>query len=95
MSGGELSRRTIGVPVSGSARREMRAVINHMRTTQTVIRAVDTVTTEAQSAALRIKSNQMQLELALPAASAELNLISAAGCMALVRVVQNFGMDLS
>lgn len=95
MSGGELTRRSIGVPVSGSARREMRAVINHMRSAQTVIRAIDTVTTEAQSAALRIKSNQMQLELALPAASPELNLITAAGCMALVRVVQNFGMDLS
>jgi hypothetical protein len=95
MRGGELTRRAISVPMSGSTRREMRAVINHMRSAQTVIRAIDTVTTEAQSAALRIKSNQMQLELALPAASPELNLITAAGCMALVRVVQNFGMDLS
>lgn len=95
MSGGELTRRAIGTPISGSTRKEVRAIINHMRTTQTVVRAIDTLTTEAQSAALRIKSNQLQLELALPAASSELNLIAAAGCMALVRVVQNFGSDLA
>ncbi len=92
---GELAHRAIGVPMTGRTRKEVRAIVNHMRTTQTVIRAVDTVTTEAQSAALRIKSNQVQLEMALPAASSELSLITAAGCMALVRVVQNFGLDLS
>jgi hypothetical protein len=81
--------------MNGSTRREMRAIVNAMRTTQTAVRAIDTLTVEAQAAALRIKSSQMQFELALPAASPELNLITAAGCMALVRVVQNFGMDLS
>ena len=95
MSGGALTRRSIGVPISGSTRREVRAITDHTAKAQTVIRAIDTVTTEAQAAAMRIKLSQMQLELALPAASAELNLITAAGCMALARVVQNFGMDLS
>jgi hypothetical protein len=92
---GDIARRPIGVPINSSSRKEMRAIINATRVEQTAIRAIETVTTEAMYAAMRLKSVQTQLELALPAASADLSIIGSAGCMALARAVQQFGSDVS
>lgn len=90
----ELERPAL-VPLNTKTRRQIHAIVRLTRTEQGAIRAVETVTTEAMYTALRIKSVQVQLELALPAASPEISMIAAAGCMAITRAVQQFGTSIT
>lgn len=86
--------RSVETPVSFSAGKTMRRMINATRIEQGAIRAITRIGEQAQFAVLEIKNTQHELELANPAAARELNIIAATVCTAIAASVQRFASEI-
>jgi len=91
---GELARRPFQTPVARHTQNTLRDMVDASRIEQAALRAVTSIGNQAMFNVLEIKNTQHQLEMANPAASAELNLIAATVCNAIAVSVQRFSAEI-
>jgi hypothetical protein len=91
---GELAPRPFMTPVTRNTHNALRGMANAALIEQAALRAVTSIGNQAMFSVLEIKRTQQQLELADPAASAELNLIAATVCTAIAASVQRFTSEI-
>lgn len=93
-TGGDLVRRSLGVPASRSTRRVLHDLDSEARTERAAMRALTSVGEEALFDVLRLQQTFQQLELSQPAASGELHMVYSITARALAQRVQRFSERL-
>lgn len=94
MTGGELTRRTVGVPLPRTMQRENSNTMHATSNQVNRLRATVTVTQQAMFDVTELKNLQRELELSNPAASEFLNLIYTTAAMSIARSVARFGAEM-
>ena len=94
MTGGELTRRVVGVSLPRSVQRENSYTVHATSIQVNHMRAVATVGQQAMFDVTELKNLQRELELSNPAVSESLNLIYNTVAMSIARSVARFGAGM-